>query len=142
MNECYLKKTIELADESLKTGDVPIGAIVIQNNEIVGFGWNTREKDQDILGHAEINALMMATKRINNWNLQGCDLYVSLKPCSMCIEIIKQCRISNVYYLLDKSSSKKEYYRTNFEKISNNFLESEYQEKISNFFAELREKNN
>ena len=92
---------------SLDYKDVPIGAIIVKDGKIISSAYNTREKDQNVLGHAEINAIIDAQKKLNNWNLNGCDLYVSLKPCSMCSEIIKQSRISNVYYLVDKPEEKK-----------------------------------
>lgn len=125
---------------SLDYKDVPIGAIIVKDGKIISSGYNTREKDQNVLGHAEINAIIDAQKKLNNWNLNGCDLYVSLKPCSMCSEIIKQSRISNVYYLVDKSEEKKEFYKTNFNKINNPLKEQEYLSILSNFFKELREK--
>lgn len=126
--------------QSLVYKDVPIGAIIVKDGKIISSGYNTREKDQNVLGHAEINAIIDAQKKLNNWNLNGCDLYVSLKPCSMCSEIIKQSRISNVYYLVDKSEEKKEFYKTNFNKINNHLKEQEYLSILSNFFKELREK--
>ena len=89
----YVNDIINLSKKSLKSNDVPVGAIIVQNGEIIATGYNTREKSNDILGHAEINAIKKATKKINNWNLSMCDLYVTLKPCSMCMEIIKKCRI-------------------------------------------------
>ncbi len=126
--------------QSLVYKDVPIGAIIVKDGKIISSGYNTREKDQNVLGHAEINAIIDAQKKLNNWNLNGCDLYVSLKPCSMCSEIIKQSRISNVYYLVDKSEEKKEFYKTNFNKINNHLKEQEYLSILSIFFKELREK--
>lgn len=137
----YVNDIINLSKKSLKSNDVPVGAIIVQNGEIIATGYNTREKSNDILGHAEINAIKKATKKINNWNLSMCDLYVTLKPCSMCMEIIKQCRISNVYYLLDKPETKKEYSKINIEKIKYFKSCEDYHEILTNFFKEIREKN-
>lgn len=135
------KIVIETAKKSLESADIPVGALIVKNNEIIGIGYNTREKNQSVLGHAEINAIIDASNKLSNWNLSDCDMYVTLKPCSMCQEVIKQSRLKNVYYLLDKPSSKLEYSKTNFEKIELNFLESEYNEILSTFFSNLREKN-
>lgn len=135
----YVEKIIELAKKSLETGDVPIGAIIVRDNEIIGEGYNTREKKQDVMGHAEINAIKMAADRLNNWNLSDCDLYVTLKPCQMCSEIIKQSRINRVIYLIEKPENKREYSKTKFMLISNNFSK-DYAEILSNFFKDLREK--
>lgn len=140
MDEHFSNYIIELAKKSCETGDVPIGAIVTYDNRIIGEGFNTREKDQNVFGHAEINAILAASKNINNWNLADCDLYVTLKPCSMCMEVIKQARIKNVYYLLDKPSNKKEFAKTNFIDCSNNSKSNEYLEILSTFFKDLREK--
>ena len=139
MNE-YFNETIKLAKKSLKYGDVPIGAIIVKDGIIFGKGYNTREKHENVLGHAEINAINMASKRLNNWNLNGCELYVTLKPCNMCMEVIKQSRISNVYYLVDKLSSKREFNNTNIEKFTNASLSQEYLELLQSFFKNLREK--
>ena len=136
----YFNETIKLAKKSLKYGDVPIGAIVVKDGIIIGKGYNTREKHENVLGHAEINAINMASKGLNNWNLNGCELYVTLKPCSMCVEIIKQSRITNVYYLTDKLPSKHEFNQTKMEKYNNNEMSKEYLELLQSFFKNLREK--
>ena len=140
MNNNYLEKLIELASKSLETDDVPIGAIIVKNDNIIAEGVNTRQKDQNILGHAEINAILQAQKTINNWNLSDCDLYVTLKPCSMCMEIIKQSRLKTVYYLLDKPSYKKEFYKTEMKEIDNLEIKEMYAKKLSEFFKKMREK--
>ncbi len=140
MNIKWIEEALKISDESLKTNDVPIGAIVVYNGEIIGTGYNTREKDGIILGHAEINAILSASKNRNTWNLSDCDLYVTLKPCSMCMEIIKQSRINNVYYLLEKPMNKKEYDKTKLIKIDHSGLEDKCTKELSAFFVKLREK--
>ena len=139
MNE-YFNETIKLAKKSLKYGDVPIGAIVVKDGIIIGKGYNTREKRESVLGHAEINAINMASKKLNNWNLNGSDLYVTLKPCSMCMKVIKQSRITNVYYLLDKLSTKHEFDQTIIKKYENDEMSKIYLEILQSFFKNLREK--
>ena len=137
--EEYFKLTIEESKLSLLTDDVPVGAIIVSNNKIVAKGHNTREQDQSILGHAEINAIMNASKYLNNWNLSECDMYVSLKPCSMCESIIKESRIKNVYYLLDKLDYKKEYDKLNINNVNNlPLLEKNYHSILSSFFKSKR----
>lgn len=110
----YLDKLLDLALIAKNNDDIPISAMVIEGQKIIGYGYNTREKEKNILGHAEINAIIMATQKKENWNLQGTTMIVTLKPCSMCMEIIKQTRIDKVYYLLDKLDNKKEYNKTDF----------------------------
>lgn len=132
---------MENTNKSLENNDVPVGAVIVKDGQILAFGYNTREKDQNVLGHAEINAILEAQKVLKNWNLSGCDLYVTLVPCSMCLEIIKQSRIDNIYYLLDKPTFKREFYKTKLQKINDTNYENKYAEILSNFFKKLREKN-
>ena len=132
---------MENTNKSLENNDVPVGAVIVKDGKVLAFGYNTREKDQNVLGHAEINAILEAQKNLNNWNLSGCDLYVTLVPCSMCLEIIKQSRIDNIYYLLDKPASKKEFYKTKMQKINDASYENKYADILSDFFKKLREKN-
>ena len=136
----YFEYILKLANNSLFTDDIPVGAIIVKNNEIIGEGWNTREKDNFILGHAEINAIKMASNYLNSWNLSDCELYVTLKPCSMCLEAIKQSRIKNVYYLLEKPSNKREFSKTLINCINIDPLRINYERKLSDFFKKLREK--
>lgn len=136
----YFEEIIKLSKKSLRYGDVPIGAIIVKDGVIIGKGYNTREKRESVLGHAEINAINMASKKLNNWNLNGSDLYVTLKPCSMCMEVIKQSRITNVYYLLDKLSTKHEFDQTIIKKYENDEMCKIYLEILQSFFKNLREK--
>ena len=140
MNKELIDKIIDNSKCSLSSLDVPVGAIIIKDGIIIGSGYNTKEKNQNVLEHAEINAIREAQKNFNNWNLNGSDMYVTLNPCSMCMEVIKQVRISNVYYLDSKPSSKKEFNKTNFVKIDNESKEEEYLEILCDFFKKLREK--
>ena len=133
----YFDVCIEEAKKSLETGDVPIGAILVKDGKIIAFAHNTREKEHNVLGHAEINVIMSASKFLNRWNLADCELYVTLEPCNMCKEVIKQARIKNVYYLLTKLSFKKEFDRTIFAKIDND-NELMYAKILSDFFKKFR----
>jgi len=81
----WMQQALELATRSLQSGDVPIGALVVgPDGQVWGEGWNTRERDQDPCGHAEINALRSAAQKSGSWRLEQCVLYVSLEPCAMC----------------------------------------------------------
>ena len=132
---------MENTNKSLENNDVPVGAVIVKDGQVLAFGYNTREHAQNVLGHAEINAILETQKVLKNWNLSGCDLYVTLVPCSMCLEIIKQSRIDNIFYLLDKPTSKREFYKTKLQKINDTNYENKYAEILSNFFKKLREKN-
>ena len=141
MDTEILNILIENTNKSLENNDVPVGAVIVKDGKVLAFGYNTREKDQNVLGHAEINTILEAQRFLNNWNLSGCDMYVTLVPCSMCLEIIKQSRIDNIYYLLDKPASKKEFYKTKMQKINDANYENKYADILSDFFKKLREKN-
>lgn len=136
----YLTKIIELSKKSLESGDVPIGAIIVKNGKIIGEGYNTREKNNDVMGHAEINAIKDASKNLNNWNLQGSVMYVTLKPCSMCLGVIRESRVDFVYYLLDKPEKKFEYSRTAIHNFDDENAKEEYLGILQDFFKKLREK--
>lgn len=137
----YMKEALAMAKISSNNDDFPVGAVLVKDNKILAKGRNTREMDHNILGHAEINCIIKASALLETWKLQKCDLYVTLKPCSMCEEVIKQSRIDNVYYLIDKPTSKKEYYKTKFSTIFSSDESTEVEEYLTllnNFFANKR----
>ncbi len=134
----YIDVCLDEARISYQQSDVPIGAIIVKNGEIIAKSHNTREMDKSILGHAEINAILSASKLLNRWNLSDCELYVTLKPCSMCMEVIKQSRIGKIYYLLDKLDYKKEFTKSEFIKINEKESEQTYQKMLSDFFKDKR----
>jgi len=128
---------IKLSKKSLRYGDVPVGAIIVKDGKIISKSYNTREKKKLVINHAEINAILKANKKLKNKFLYGCDLFVTLKPCSMCENIIKQSRINNVFYMIDKPLNKKEYNRTTINKIDND-LNEKYASLIQQFFNKIR----
>ena len=72
----FMERALELSREALKSGDIPVGALIEKDGEIIGEGFNTRERDKDPLGHAEINAIREASKRLGDWRLTSCRLYL------------------------------------------------------------------
>ncbi len=134
MNE-IIKELFKEAEISFNNLDIPIGAVVVKNNKIIGRGHNLRLNTPDVTNHAEIMAIREAEKTINDWRLNGCDLYVSLEPCDMCIEVIKAARVDNVYYLLEKDNKNK-YESTKFHKINDDVSRETYREKLSTFFKD------
>ena len=94
----YIEIALKEAKKSIKTGDIPVGAIIVENGKIITKAHNTREKKHNITGHAEINAIEKACKKKKTWHLNDCELYTTLEPCKMCLEVIKQARIKKVYY--------------------------------------------
>ncbi len=94
----FMRQALVLANEASNEGEAPIGAIIVRNGEIVGTGRNRREKDKNALGHAEIEAIDMACKRLGGWRLIGCTMYVTLEPCPMCAGAIINSRIERVVF--------------------------------------------
>lgn len=92
----FMKFAIEEAKKS--DNDIPVGAVVVRNGEIIASAHNEREKLNDISAHAEILALKKASQILNNWRLEDCELYVTLEPCPMCGWAILQSRIKSVYF--------------------------------------------
>ncbi len=89
----------EAINEALKSGaDVPVGSVVVRDNQIIAKAHNMREADNDITSHAEILALRGAQKELGNWRLEDCELYVTLEPCPMCGWAILQSRIGKIYF--------------------------------------------
>lgn len=98
MEEKYMKIALQQARTAFNNGDVPVGAVIIKNGEIISRAYNRRERDQDATAHAEIIAIKKACRRLNSWRLNDCVMYVTLEPCSMCMGAIQQSRISKVIY--------------------------------------------
>ena len=140
MEEKYFKLLIKLAERAVKHNEVPISAIIVKNNKILAKAYNKRERKHDVLNHAEVIAIKKASKKLKDWKLFDCDLYVTLKPCSICENIIKQSRIKNVYYLLEKLENKKEYNKTKFIKTNNCTYEQIYEYILHDFFKKKRDK--
>ena len=92
----FMQKAINLAKKS--GNDIPIGAVIVKDDKIIAKSVNEREKKQNVLCHAEIIAINHACKKLKNWRLNDCEMYVTLEPCPMCASAILQARISKVYF--------------------------------------------
>src|SRR5688500_16216804 len=93
-----MRAALELASQAAEAGEVPVGAVVVKDGEIVGRGYNHPISGHDPTAHAEIAALRDAASRLGNYRLGGCDLYVTLEPCVMCAGAILHARIGRVFY--------------------------------------------
>ena len=93
----YMEIALEEAKKAYNKGEVPVGAIIVKDGEIIAKGYNLKETLNDVTAHAEINAIRNASKKINNWRLNGCEMYVTLEPCFMCTAAIAQARLSRLY---------------------------------------------
>ena len=139
MEKEYLKKIYDLAKESYDNDEIPVGAIILRNGEIIASGVNSREKNKSVIGHAEISAIEAACKVVGDWRLDDCVMYVTLLPCMMCAGAIIESRIKKVYYLCDRTNvcfESKKY--INVEKINDNSLEKKCLNLLQLFFENKR----
>lgn len=94
----FMQEALQCAQKATDTGDVPVGAVVVRGNHIIGRGWNSREADKRVLGHAELMAIEDANRALGSWRLDDCEMYVTLEPCAMCASAIIQARMRAVYF--------------------------------------------
>lgn len=95
-DEQYMKLALMQAQKAAKLGEVPIGCIIVHEDRVIGRGYNRRNTDKSTLSHAEITAIRRASKKLEDWRLENCTLYVTLEPCQMCAGAIVQARIPQV----------------------------------------------
>ncbi len=144
-----MRAAINAAKECAKEGEVPVGAVIVKNGEIIATGRNRREKNKNALCHAELEAINKACEALGSWRLQGCDLYVTLEPCPMCAGAIINSRIKTVYFGAydDKAGSfgsVADFNRIPYNhkpEILGGIMEIECRKLLSDFFESLRERN-
>lgn len=147
--EKYMKEAIRQAKKAEALEEVPIGCVIVSGGKIVARGYNRRNTDKNTLSHAELNAIRKASKKLGDWRLEGCTMYVTLEPCQMCAGALVQSRIDEVVIgamnpkagcagsvlnLLEAEGFNHQV------KITRGVLEEECAELLSSFFRELREK--
>lgn len=143
----YMLVALKEAQKSLKYQDVPVGCVIVKNDNIISKAYNEREKKHNIIKHAEITAISKASKKLGTWHLNDCILYTTLSPCFMCTSVILQSRIKKVVYgttgeqfeqiienlsLIDKNNK-----NTIFEK---GLYEKECVDLLRKFFEDIRKK--
>lgn len=144
-----MKKALEEAKKSELTEDVPIGAVIVKDDKIIARAHNLKEKNTDSTSHAEILAIKKAEKKIGDWRLTECEMYVTLEPCAMCAGAILNSRIKKVYigardFRMGACGTAVDL--SNIETFNHKFdvefgiLESECREILSKFFSKLRNK--
>ncbi len=133
-------------NEAKKSGrDVPVGAVVVKNGDVIATAHNERELDNDVTSHAEILAIRKAEQVLGNWRLDDCDLYVTLEPCPMCGWVILQSRIKNVYFGSYDTNYGAFFSKVDLRKFSTftpnvygGIMEKECDELLNSFFTDLR----
>ena len=114
----YMLLAIEEAKKAYDKDEVPVGAVIVQNDKVISYAHNRKEECQCSLEHAELIAIKNACGKNNNWRLTNSVMYVTLEPCPMCASAIKQSRINKVVYLLDNNND-------NIREIVNNIFDLE-----------------
>ena len=95
-DERYMKEAIRQARKAEAIGDVPIGCVIVYEGKIIARGYNRRNKEKTVLAHAELAAMRKACKKIGDWRLEGCTMYITLEPCQMCSGAILQARVDRI----------------------------------------------
>ena len=150
IHEKYMKEALKQANKAYLLGEVPIGCVIVYEGKIIGRGYNRRNTDKNTLAHAEITAINKASKKIGDWRLEGCTLYVTLEPCQMCAGAIVQARIPEV--VMGSMNPKAgcagsilnilEMPQFNHQvKVTRGILEEECSRMLTTFFKELRQRN-
>lgn len=97
-NDVYMARALELAQRAAEAGEVPVGAVIVKNGEVIGEGYNQPISSTDPTAHAEIIAMRNAAAFVNNYRLTGCDLYVTIEPCTMCVGAMVHARIRRIIF--------------------------------------------
>jgi len=150
IHEKYMKAALKQAQKAYQLGEVPIGCVIVHQGKIIGRGYNRRNTDKNTLSHAEITAINKASKKIGDWRLEECTLYVTLEPCQMCAGAIVQARITEVVMgcmnpkagcggsILNILEMPEFNHQV---KVVRGILEADCSQMLKTFFTELRERN-
>lgn len=148
-DEKYMKEALKQAKKAYALKEVPVGCVIVYEDQIIARGYNRRNTDQNTTSHAEINAIRKASKKLGDWRLEGCTMYVTLEPCQMCAGALVQSRIDEVVIgsmnpkagcagsvlnLLEVEGFNHQV------KTTRGVLQEECSAMLSDFFKELREK--
>ncbi len=149
LDEQFMRQAMKQADKARALDEVPIGCVIVYEGKIIARGYNRRNTDQNTTSHAEINAIRKASKKLGDWRLEGCTIYITLEPCQMCAGAIVQARITravigsmnakagcagSVYNILEEP-------RFNHQvEVTRGVLQEECSQMLSSFFRELRAK--
>jgi tRNA(adenine34) deaminase len=146
-DEFWMRRAIELASQAEALGEVPVGAVIVANDEIIGEGFNQPITANDPTGHAEIVALRDAAKKINNYRLVGASLYVTLEPCTMCVGALIHARIQRLIFATTEPKSgavvsrsqllSADYFNHKID-VTGGVLAQECQHQLSGFFQKRR----
>ena len=147
--EHFMKQALKQAKKAHEKLEVPVGVVIVKDNKIIARAYNQKEEKNSPIKHAEIIAIEKACKKLNNWRLNDCEMYVTLEPCPMCAGAIVNSRIKKVYIGAaqqktgacgSKSNIIEEYKTETKVDVEFNILEQECLDILQDFFKELRKK--
>ena len=145
--EKFMKEALKEAKKAYDKEEIPVGAVIVKDNKIIARAYNVKEEKKDTTKHAEIIAIQKASKKLDNWRLNDCEMYVTLEPCSMCAGAIIQSRIKKVYIgAMDEKTGAcgsvlnlfKDYKFNHRVEEENGILKEECEKMLKSFFVELR----
>ncbi len=148
-DEKYMKQAIRQAKKAYAIGETPIGCVIVYQDKIIGRGYNRRTIDKNTLAHAELTAIRKASRKMGDWRLEGCTMYVTLEPCQMCSGAIVQSRMTRVVVgcmnpkagcagsVLNLLQMQEFNHQA---ELTTGVLEKECSQMMKSFFKELREK--
>lgn len=142
----YMKRAIELAQTAYSLGEIPVGALIVHDGQIIAEAYNTRETEKNALAHAETSAIDAACRALHGWRLPRCTLYVTMEPCPMCAGAIVNARIDRVVYgVADQRAGAfggtldlNAYPLNHKPQITGGVCEAECRALLQDFFKELR----
>lgn len=144
-----MKEALKEARKAYKKDEVPVGAVIVKNGEIIARAHNAKEKKKDTTKHAEIIAIQKASKKLESWRLENCTMYVTLEPCAMCTGAMIQARLKKVVIgTMDEKTGAcgsvlnllEDYKFNHVVEIEKGVMETECKKILQQFFKELREK--
>ena len=147
MQEKFMQEAIKEAQKAYKKLEVPVGAVIVKDGEIIARAHNLKESKFDTTKHAEILAIQKASRKLKSWRLIDCELYITLEPCSMCAGAIINSRIKKIYIgAMDEKTGAagsklnlfKDYTFNHNVEVETNVMKEECEEILKNFFKELR----
>lgn len=143
MEQKFMQEALKEANKAYEKLEIPVGAVIVKNGKIIARAHNLKETKQSAIAHAEILAIQKANKKLNNWRLLDCDLYVTLEPCNMCMGAIISSRIKNLYIgTLDPKKEQKidiNRYKEEYDvNIGYGIMQNECEQILKVFFKNLR----
>lgn len=146
--EKFMKQALKEARKAYEKEEIPIGAVIVKNGKVIARGYNEKEMKKNTLKHAELVAIEKASKKLDCWRLQDCDLYVTLEPCPMCMGAILNARIHTLYFGTEDPKSGAcgsvvdltQYPFNHKLQVEKGIMQQECANILTTFFKELRKK--